>query len=67
MVLSIGKRDLIEMEELSKSLEYRLSDAENFAPDDIQSIADVVMKNRIDIVSNRKKKKLVRKLPCMKR
>jgi len=54
MVLSIGQLDLPQKrwKELAKALEYRLAGTENFAPDDIQMIADDVMKNRIDMVSN---------------
>jgi transposase len=58
MVMSIGKLDLPKSrwKELAKALEYRLSGSENFAPDDIKSVADEVMKNQIDLVDNREEK-----------
>jgi transposase len=58
MVMSIGKLDLPKSrwKELAKALEYRLSGAENFAPDDIKFVADEVMKNQIDLVGNREEK-----------
>lgn len=58
MVMSIGKLDLprSRWKELAKALEYRLSGAENFAPDDIKCVADEVMKNQIDLVGYREEK-----------
>ena len=58
MVMSIGKLDLPRerWKELAKALEHRLAGVENFAPDDIQSIADHVMKDRMDLVDQRKAK-----------
>ena len=54
MVLSIGKLDLPKSrwKELAKALEFRLAGTENFAPDDIQSIADKVMENQQSIREN---------------
>lgn len=58
MVMSIGKLELPKSrwKELAKALEYRLAGMENFAPDDIQSIADSAMVNQKDIVDNREEK-----------
>jgi len=58
MVLSIGKLDLPKSrwKELAKALEYRIAGTENFAPCEIQTVADSVMENRIDIVTHREDK-----------
>jgi hypothetical protein len=58
MVLSIGKLDLPKSrwKELAKALEYRIAGTENFAPSEIQTVADSVMENRIDIVTHREDK-----------
>ena len=58
MVMSIGKLDLpkSKWKELAKALEYRLAGTENFAPDDIKSAADEVMKKQTDLVGNREEK-----------
>jgi transposase len=58
MVMSIGKLDLPKSrwKELAKALEYRLAGTENFAPDDIKFVADEVMKNQIELTSNRDEK-----------
>jgi transposase len=58
MVMSIGKLDLpkSKWKELAKALEYRLAGTENFAPDDIKSAADEVMKNQSDLMGNREEK-----------
>jgi transposase len=54
MVLSIGKLDLPQSrwKELAKALEYRLAGTENFAPEDIESVADEVMKRQQALVGN---------------